>query len=337
MQRGLTTTMVLIGSLWVSAAVAQPAPGPIPRRPPPEEEPVDEPPELDEPPREEPPMVLTPTPAPTWVEPTPPAQLCDALSCEQTGACPDAAGACVSNLVTCRQSHRCRALGYCTPHDNDCIIGSNDDCRHSAACDIEGLCAARGQSCVAEEPVHCLQSKMCGTHGLCRVMDGRCIQESPVVGDVTTHPRSVAMRNTGIAFSIIGPVLGLLGGGMFLSKETAVAAAFLAPIGGSLTILGVPMWALGASEIPDGTEPNSSGSIVGGVILAGLGLSGIGVGTTFFLTTEENTITAIPMAMGGSMLIAGIALGVYGIETTALLHNTSLRLSPLSFDLSYRW
>jgi hypothetical protein len=57
----------------------------------------------------------------------------------------------------------------------------------------------------------------------------------------------------------------------------------------------------------------------------------------FFAAFEENTLPAIPMVIGGSLLTAGIALGVYGIASTPVAHNASLTLGPGSVDLSVRF
>lgn len=295
-------------------------------------EPVPAPP----PPPPLPPPPLPPPPAPQVLPPLP-GPRCDMIACQHFGICPHAAGGCSASLESCRRSLRCTMLGFCTPENGQCVIGANEDCRRSNACRAHGLCAARGQSCVAEDPAHCLASQICSERGACVPRGGVCVRDRD--GGVTgaMKMRSEGLRNTGIAFTIAGPVLGLVGAGLLTAGDTAIAGVFMTPVGASLLMIGIPMWMLGAHEIPSHTEPASMGALVGGVVLAGLGLGGLGVGATFFMATEDNTLPAIPMVLGGGMLIGGIAAGIYGIETKPIVDNASLRVGPGSFELSYQF
>lgn len=318
----------------VTSAHAQPPPiSPVPDADGAQPEPVPEPAPVPPP---VPPPPPTPALPPQPMLP-PPGPRCDMATCQHFGICPDAAGGCSASLTSCRRSLRCGMLGFCTPQDGQCAIGANEDCRRSNACRVHGLCAARGQTCVAEDPAHCLASQICDERGACSPRGGACVRDldSPMSGEMKT--RSVGLRNTGIGFTIAGPVLGLVGAGLLSERETVVAGIFMTPVGASLLMMGIPMWMLGAHEIPSDTEPLSMGAVVGGVVLAGLGLGGMGVGSVFFMATEDNTLPAIPMVLGGGMLIGGIAAGIYGIETTRIVDNTSLRIGPGSFEMSYKF
>lgn len=274
------------------------------------------------------------TPPPSAVPP----MACDVNTCRHLGVCANANGQCGVALGSCRQSLRCAALGFCTPLNGQCGIGANEDCKQSAACRSHGLCAARGQSCVAEEPLHCLESRVCIEQGACSPRGGICVRDRQAedVGGVT-KPRSLGLRATGIAFTIAGPLLGAVGTSLLFTDDDGaiVAGAFMAPVGGTLLLMGIPMWAIGQQEIPGHTQPQSMGALTTGIVLSALGLGGIGVGGVFFGAAEtDNTLPAIPMVIGGSMLIGGLAAGIYGIATTPISQAATLRVGPGSFDLT---
>lgn len=218
------------------------------------------------------------------------------------------------------------------------MIFANQDCKQSRACRTHGLCAAFGQTCVAEEPTHCLQASICADTGACSARDGRCVQDPNAEGPGNMKLRSLGLRNTGIAFTIAGPLLGLIGGGLLATDDAGVVAgAFMAPIGGTLLLMGVPMWMLGGADIPVTTEPQSTGALAGGIVLGSLGIGGMAMGGFFFAFTENNTIPMIPMLIGGSMFAGGLASSIYGIASVPASTNLSFGVGPGTFDVTGRF
>jgi hypothetical protein len=281
-------------------------------------------------------------PPPLVDEPPPPSvERCDIGTCQHLGVCADATGRCGVSLQTCRRSLRCKALGFCTPEDGQCAIGANQDCKQSNACETHGLCAARGQSCVAEESFHCTSSRICAERGACTERDGACVRDPHDDAGGSMKLRSEGLRTTGIALTIAGPALGALGTALLFTDDTGgiIAGAFMAPTGGTLLLMGLPMLMLGGQEIPSNTEPQSGPALAGGIVMAALGIGGIGMGGVFFGVTDadDNALPAIPMVIGGSLLIGGLALGIYGIATQPITPQASLRVGPSSIDLTMQF
>ena len=87
---------------------------------------------------------------------------------------------------------------------------------------------------------------------------------------------------------------------------------------------------------PPVTEPESEAAIIGGTILAGLGVAGTGVSGV--LSMAGSTEALLPLGLGLGALGGGIALATYGAEEVVLGQTSTrphLRIGPGSFDL--RW
>jgi hypothetical protein len=162
-------------------------------------------------------------------------------------------------------------------------------------------------------------------------------QRIAALGDPKTKDRSELVRNTGIGFTIAGVVLGVGGVAMIGSEDIAIwGATVLAPVGGTLIITGVPLWVIGASEIPELTEPESEAAIIGGTILAGLGVGGTGVSGVVAIAGSKAAL--LPLGLGLAAVGGGIVLATYGAEERVIGQASmgpQIRLGPGSFDL--RW
>ncbi len=159
---------------------------------------------------------------------------------------------------------------------------------------------------------------------------------SPPTGDPATKPRSELTRNVGIGFTIAGTLLGAGGVAMLASGDTAILGAAVAPIGGALIITGIPLWAVGASEIPQLTEPESEAAIIGGTILVGFGVAGTGVSGVLAISGSKAAL--VPLGLGLAAVGGGAALAAYGAEEVVLGQTSTLpqvRLGPGALDL--RW
>jgi len=124
---------------------------------------------------------------------------------------------------------------------------------------------------------------------------------------------------------------------MIASSDTAIwGTAVLAPIGGALIVTGIPLWAVGASAIPQLTEPESEAAIIGGTILAGLGVAGTGVSGVFAISGSKAAL--LPLGLGLAAVGGGVTLATYGAEEVVLGQTSTLpqvRLGPGSLDLSW--
>jgi hypothetical protein len=289
-----------------------------------------------------------PQPVPEPV-PQPPPFACESTpQCAHYGLCSWNGGACVATQSSCSQSWQCREFGFCTEQAGQCMIGGDSDCGQSNACRMQGLCAADGQRCVAREDRHCLRAHVCAAFEACDAQGGACVP-----GDAGEDwepggagPRSLGMRNTGIGFTIAGPILALISVPMLFvgldsnsdDPSLVISATVIGPLGGTMLVFGVPMWALGAQEIPANTEPESSGMLVGGLVMSALGISGLTAGAFGLLLSEGERGFAIPMAMGAAFVIPGIAMSVYGIETVPRTRDgASLHLGAGSAELTLRF
>ncbi len=332
-----------LGILVATAASAQPPPPPPTAEPAPPVEPSQAPP-AQRPPAESPPAESPPAePPPTEPPPTepPPSQTahCDVATCQHFGQCPNALGQCGADLNSCRASLRCRTLGFCTPQDGECVIGANQDCEHADVCRTHGLCAARGQRCVAERAVHCLKARVCADAGACEAQQGMCVRGVDGDAQGNLKPRSSGLRTTGIALSIAGPLLGGIGTGLMLADDDGalVTGLFMAPLGGALLLMGIPMWMIGGQEIPASSETQSMGALTTGIVLSSLGIGTVAMGGVAFGSVANNALGTIPMVVGGSMLVGGLALGIYGIATKPISQNATLSVGPGSFDMTIKF
>jgi hypothetical protein len=317
--------LVLAALTWSARAVAQPVPPPVPVQPEPRPEPVPAQPEPIPEPQPQP--LPHPEPLPEPLPEQPVSVACEAmLACAQYGLCSWNGSACVATPDGCQRSWHCNEYGFCSEDQGRCVIRDSGDCTRSNACRVGGLCSADGQRCIAKYANQCKRARVCESMGLCRPYRGMCVEgdidEDDWDASSIGHARSLGMRNTGIGFTIAGPILSFIALPMaFVGAENGGEEGLLAtslvlgPLGGTMLVFGVPMWALGAQHIPMGTEMKSTGTVVGGLVLSSIGLGGITVGAFGLMLSEGERGWAVPMAVGGACAIPGIAMGVYGIET----------------------
>jgi hypothetical protein len=221
--------------------------------------------------------------------------------------------------MTCAQLPACATYGLCTLFEGRCVVGFDD----------------------------CAAATVCRTHGLCASRYGRCVADVlPVYAG--TKPRSQAMRNTGIAFVIAGSATVLLAMPLFVvayessSIDEAIgpliAGLVLAPIGGTILMMGVPFWAIGAGEIPAASEPHNMSLAAGGVVLASLGSVGMVVSTNFLVF--NGSAAAIPLVLSGLSTAGGTAMAAVGAACEpagqyALL--PQIDVGPGNFNLSWQF
>jgi hypothetical protein len=145
------------------------------------------------------------------------------------------------------------------------------------------------------------------------------------------------VRNTGIAFVVVGVVTGAVGTGLLFAEDAGfvVAIANLLPLGGTLVTIGVPFWALGASEIPAAAELRSEGMMIGGTVLAGIGAGTITVSAFFVAASEKPNLALVPLSLGGAALLSGAVVAGYG-ATFVMPGEQALDLSVGPSGLEFR-
>lgn len=222
------------------------------------------------------------------------------------------------------------------------------NCRRGYPCSTYGLCTERAGTCVAATSSDCRGSGVCRHLGACTAEAGRCVLPPPEplgAGDGTVD-RSLDTMWGGLGVSLGGVGLGMIALPLLLLEDGDGVAPglILTATGTTAVLMGVPLMALGASDIPAGTKPANTGLMVGGVVLAGLGTAGTTVTSGAFIGTGE-PLWGIPVAVSLATMAGGTIMAAFGAATVPITPEDEadwasapeIRVGPGGVSLDWAW
>lgn len=183
----------------------------------------------------------------------------------------------------------------------------------SPACRQNGLCTFFADKCVAMDAEDCSRSAACRQAGACRAEGGHCVS-TPDPASFATKVRSKGSIGAGVSLLIAGTILTVVGGSVGFGGEEdehLTAGLIFTGIGGSMIVTGVPLTALGATEIPYNSHARSIPAMAGGTFLAGA-LGGSAVVGGGILAGLGEAVGLLPICLGTGVMVGGVALGWHG-------------------------
>jgi len=124
------------------------------------------------------------------------------------------------------------------------------------------------------------------------------------------------VKVSGLVLFCGGMLTAASGAFLAFNPDTQYVGAFaLMPLGSAAMIIGIPLWALGAADIPADSEPRNPALLAGGTALAGLGGTGVIASTFVLWAGADDEVQPLPifsMGLSGLAVIGGAIMAGYG-------------------------
>ncbi len=224
--------------------------------------------------------------------------------------------------INCRRGYQCSSYGLCTEQNGRCVAVTSSDCRGSGVCRHMGACMADAGMCVVPPP-------------------------EPLDTEDGTVDRNLDVMWGGLGVSLGGVGLGMVALPLLLLEDGDGIAPglILTATGTTALVVGVPLIALGASDIPAGTKPANAGLMVGGVVLAGLGTASLTITSGVFIGSED-PLWGVPVALSLATMAGGSIMAAFGAATVPITPEDDeewatsapeIRVGPGGVGLDWRW
>lgn len=241
----------------------------------------------------------------------------DSGACRERGLCALRGETCVAVTdAQCRASLLC-AVGRCTARNDECVVASDDDCRMSRGCREKGRCTAENGRCVRHRsarttyppmtsgffPLPQCANEDCRREGKCRLFGNQCI-----VGSSEDCQTSEACRVEGRCTAQHNECVATTTDACRMSTDCEEKERCYLN--------------RDDSECYDGMRRQSTGAVVAGAVMTGIGGAaavGGGLGALFtglLLGTAERAgadVDYTTTEVFGAIAVAGVAVGLAGV------------------------